>query len=338
LFGGCYNKFCGLDPCRCGLNLTGQVDQGLPPWQLPWEFNKNSTLEAINGTNITEGPLELAKELGIGLIMLPMVSILQHLAIAKHYAGNTKMAASQEMIALGFCQFVGSFTGSMAITASFGRSAVNATSGVRTPFGGVFTGIIIILACAFLSPYLAYIPTSALSAVIIFAMFYTIDYNISRVLWKAKKIDLIPYTLTFLLGLFVNVETGLIVGSLAHIGLLLYSSSVPSLVVEHHDTHTLLRPQYSLLFPAVDHIRDEINAAVIACDNTQPLVIDLTLVKDMDYTAAKGLCALIKDLQKNTEVNICYANKAVSQVLVEVFGKDMVLYNSIDDAVKVTDV
>ena len=167
------------------LNLTGEVDQGLPAWQLPWEFNRNAT---INGTSEPEGPVELASELGIGLLMLPMVSILQHLAIAKHYAGNRKMAASQEMIALGFCQFVGSFTGSMAITASFGRSAVNATSGVRTPFGGVFTGIIIILACAFLSPYLAFIPTSALSAVIIFAMFYTIDYNIGRALWKAKKI------------------------------------------------------------------------------------------------------------------------------------------------------
>ena len=121
------------------LNLTGQVDQGLPAWQLPWEFNRNTTIEAVNVTTEQEGPLEIASELGIGLVMLPLVSILQHLAIAKHYAGSRKMAASQEMIALGFCQFVGSFTGSIAITASFGRSAVNNISGVRTTFGGVFT-------------------------------------------------------------------------------------------------------------------------------------------------------------------------------------------------------
>ena len=288
------------------LNLTGEVDQGLPAWQLPWEFNKNTTFQSGNGTNIGEGPLELASELGIGLLMLPMVSILQHLAIAKHYAGNRKMAASQEMIALGFCQFVGSFTGSMAITASFGRSAVNATSGVKSPFGGVFTGIIIILACAFLSPFLAFIPTSALSAVIIFAMFYTIDYNIGLTLWKAKKIDLIPYTLTFLLGLFVNVETGLIVGCLVHVGLLLYTTSTPSLLVEHHSTHTLLVPQYSIFFPAVDHIKGEINAAVSLSGSALPIVMDMSLVKDIDYTAAKGLCALVKDLRKNLTINICY--------------------------------
>jgi len=316
------------------LNLTGKVDQGLPAWQLPWEFNRNLTTGAVNGTTEPEGPLEIASELGIGLLMLPLVSILQHLAIAKHYAGSRKMAASQEMIALGFCQFVGSFTGSIAITASFGRSAVNNISGVRTTFGGVFTGIIIILACAFLSPYLAFIPTSALSAVIIFAMFYTIDYNIARALWMSKKVDLIPYSLTFILGLFVNVETGLIIGCVVHIGLLLYSSSSPTVMVDHSETHTLIQPQSSLLFPSVDHLRGEINTAVTTSDSSLPIVVDLTLVKDIDYTAAKGLCALLKDLKKTFTIKIVCSERTVGHVLTSVYGEDLTLSTSIDQAVQ----
>ena len=98
-------------------SLTGEVDQGLPAWQLPWQFNRNTT----NSTEEAEGPVQLAGELGVGLLMLPLVSILQHLAIAKHYAGQNTMAASQEMLALGVSQMVGSFTGSIAVTASFGR-------------------------------------------------------------------------------------------------------------------------------------------------------------------------------------------------------------------------
>jgi sodium-independent sulfate anion transporter 11 len=58
---------------------------------------------------------------------------------------------------------------------------------VRTPLGGVFTGLIILLACAFLSPVLAYIPTAALSAVIIFAMVFTINFTIHRELWQSKS-------------------------------------------------------------------------------------------------------------------------------------------------------
>ena len=102
-------------------------------------------------------------------------------------APGSKLDPSQEMIALGMCQFVGSFVGSMPVTASFGRSAINSASGVRTPFGGCVTGLIIIAACAFLTPHFAYIPTSALSAVIISAMIFTIEVEILLPLWKSKS-------------------------------------------------------------------------------------------------------------------------------------------------------
>lgn len=63
------------------LILTGSVEEGLPSWQLPWQFNSNSTADDPSFNN----PLEMAADFGIGLLMLPLVSILQHLAIAKFY-------------------------------------------------------------------------------------------------------------------------------------------------------------------------------------------------------------------------------------------------------------
>ena len=46
------------------LTLTGEVDSGLPAWQLPWEFNRNLTTETY------VGPFELAQEFGLGLVMI----------------------------------------------------------------------------------------------------------------------------------------------------------------------------------------------------------------------------------------------------------------------------
>ena len=97
------------------------------------------------------------------------------------------MDASQEIVALGVCQFVGSFIGSMPVTASFGRSAIQAASGVKSPFAGCVTALIILCACAFLTPHFAYIPTSALSAVIICAMIFTIEVEILLPIWKSKS-------------------------------------------------------------------------------------------------------------------------------------------------------
>jgi hypothetical protein len=56
-------------------------------------------------------------------------------------ASGAMLDATQEMITLGFCNIVGSFVRSMPINGSFTRSAVNNSSGVRTPFGGLYTGI-----------------------------------------------------------------------------------------------------------------------------------------------------------------------------------------------------
>jgi MFS superfamily sulfate permease-like transporter len=55
-------------------------------------------------------------------------------------ASGAMLDATQEMITLGFCNIVGSFVRSMPINGSFTRSAVNNSSGVRTPFGGLYTG------------------------------------------------------------------------------------------------------------------------------------------------------------------------------------------------------
>ena len=316
-----------------GLTLTGQVEGGLPAWQLPWEFNRNYT-----GTNQTRGdlsqPFTVAGELGLGLAMIPLVSILQHLAIAKHYAGNRRMAASQEMIALGFCQFIGSFTGSAAVTASFGRSAVNATSGVRSPLGGVFTGIIIILTCAFLSPYLASIPTSALSAVIIFAMFFTIDYSVPLKLWRGRRVDLLPYTLTFVLGLLVSVEIGLIAGSLVHIVMLVHSNSSPAVDIKHSDTSTIVTFTSSLYFPAKDHVVREISKTLA---EHQTFLLDFTQVEDIDHTIAVGISGLVKEIRKSCKtVLVCGANRDVTRVLHSVCSEDLPLYMSLEHALRET--
>ena len=50
------------------------------------------------------------------------------------------MDATQEMIALGLSNVAGAFVSSIPISGSFTRSAINNTSGVKTPFGGFFTG------------------------------------------------------------------------------------------------------------------------------------------------------------------------------------------------------
>lgn len=48
--------------------------------------------------------------------------------------------ASQEMVAVGLCNIIGSMFGSYPVNASFSRAAVGGASGVKTPLAGIYTG------------------------------------------------------------------------------------------------------------------------------------------------------------------------------------------------------
>lgn len=91
------------------------------------------------------------------------------------------------MVALGVCNFAGSFVSSFPITGSFSRTAVNAASGVRTTMGGLYTGGLVIMALAVLMPYCAYIPKAALAAVIITAVIFSVEYHVVVPMWNSKS-------------------------------------------------------------------------------------------------------------------------------------------------------
>ena len=97
------------------------------------------------------------------------------------------MDASQEMVALGICNLMGSFVQSMPTTGSFSRTAVNSSSGVRTPMGGIYTGALVILCLAFLMPLCAFIPKASLSAVIMTAVIFSVEYEVVLPIWSSKS-------------------------------------------------------------------------------------------------------------------------------------------------------
>lgn len=95
--------------------------------------------------------------------------------------------ASQEMIALGMCNIMGSFVSSMPVTGSFTRTAVNNASGVKTTLGGVVTGCLVLMALAFLTETFYFIPKATLSAIIIAAMISLVDVDKIVETWKSKS-------------------------------------------------------------------------------------------------------------------------------------------------------
>lgn len=131
------------------------------------------------------------------------------------------------MLSLGLCNILGSFVQSMPTTGSFTRTAVNNASGVRTTFGGIFTGVMVLLALGFLTASFQYIPKSTLAAVIVYATAGMVDTREIAEIWRCKRIDIIPFIATLLACLTLSLEFGILVGILINLMFILHRTARP---------------------------------------------------------------------------------------------------------------
>jgi len=274
------------------ISLTPDVDAGMPPVRPP-QF-----VVDINGTSV-----QALSEVGVGYAVVALVGILESIAIGKAFAriGNYKVRPSQEMIAMGVANVVSSFFSSFPVTGSFSRTAVNYQTGVKTPFGGVFTGAVVLLALGFLAPMFKYIPKAALAAVIISSVIPMFDTDILLKFWRVVflghlpssptglflhhlAIDVLPWLGTFFGCLFLGLEYGILIGVGISILPLLWLVAKPpvtttddatSVASNENSMVAILTPQFGLSFPAAEEFAE-------TASNAANIPVDLEMEEDED--------------------------------------------------------
>ncbi|KAH8339205.1 hypothetical protein KR074_006911 [Drosophila pseudoananassae] len=317
----------------CPYILTGNVKSGLPKLAVP-KFE--TTILDKNGTEISQNFEQMLSELGPSMLILPIIAVLGNVAISKAF-GGAGLSPTRELVALSMSNICGAFCSSMPVTGSFSRSAVNHASGVRTPIGGCYTSVLVLLALGLLAPYFQYIPKAALSAVIISAVIFMIEFEVIRPLWRCSRRELLPGAITFVMSLAVGVEIGLLLGVGADVAFLVYRAARPVLSVSKLQTsnginYILIRPKHSsLYFPAVEWVRSGISKA-LTTHGTAPVVLDCAHVHDFDFTAARGMGSLQKELAKaNVPLFLMSAHKDITVILKESTNIDFPTIDSPDD-------
>jgi len=217
---------------------------------------------------------------------------------------------------------------SMPTTGSFSRTAVNAASGVKSPLGGLFTGVLVILCLSFLIPFCAFIPKATLAAVIITAVIFSVEYEVILPMWRSKRLDLIPPLTCFLVCLFYELELGILAGVVVQLLFVLYHTARPGVKVlikkvpGTNQEYLYIAPDQGIVFPSVTYIRALINKAGLRqAGPSIPVVIDCSQINVTDFTAAKGFKAMLSDFSdRNTEVywldpspGVAHTIKAIAQ-------------------------
>lgn len=227
-------------------SLTGEIASGFPSFSLP-PFSTVHNNETYNFS-------DMVSTLGLSLVSIPLISIIEAVAIAKSFSKGKVVDVTQEMMALGLCNIASAFFTSIPITGSFTRSAVNHASGVKTTFGGVFTGAVVLLVLGVLTKTFFYIPKTSLAAVIIAAMFTMMEFKKVAVIYRTRRLELLPFLGTFLVSLWKGLDYGIFVGIGINVLFTLYNTSRPRIHIELH-TVSLKTTFLNISFKLILHFR-----------------------------------------------------------------------------------
>ncbi|XKL60739.1 hypothetical protein PGB90_007796 [Kerria lacca] len=279
--------------------LMGYIPPGMPTFEIPSFSTKNGTI----------GFLDMVQDMGSGILVLPLVGILEDISICKAFANGKPIEANQELIAVGLCNIGNSICHSFPGSGSLSRSAVNNSSGVRTPFGGLYTAVLVILGLLFFTPYFEYIPKASLAAVIIAAVVFMVEVRVVKPIYRSKKSDLIPGVATFIACLILRLEIGIIIGIGLNLVSILYHAARPKISIEINKTragieYLLITPDRCLIFPSVDYVRNLVTKHSIK--KGIPVVIDCSHIYGADFTAAKVIEILTQDFSKRGQALVFY--------------------------------
>lgn len=137
-----------------GVQVLGELPQGLPSFVLPW----------LSGVDIASVVL--------GGIAIAVVAFADTSVLSRTYAARTgrQVDPNQELVGLGAANLIGGFFQGFPISSSSSRTPVAEAAGAKTQIAGVIGALGVALLLVVAPDLMKYLPTSTLAAVVIAAV------------------------------------------------------------------------------------------------------------------------------------------------------------------------
>lgn len=276
-------------------------------------------------------------------------------AVAKSLAGSDRsdLDTEREAVALGLGNIGAALTGGYAVGASLSRSALVEDSGGKTPLGSVFAALIVVVVILFLAPLLAYLPETALAALVISAVFGLVKIGAMKSVWRHDRIEGAVIAVAFIATLLLGVRLGLMVGAGAGLMHHLWFSSLPRVTRIGTDDggqtfrsvdrdavelttlpNLIVRIDRSIYFGNAAYVEDRIFDLIERHEELTCLIIDMRAVNGIDASGADMLRRLTLRLRsRGMDVHFAALHQPVSDVLHGLDSRYCFYHRTVRDAV-----
>lgn len=207
----------GLGLQSQGVAVVGALPQGLPMLVLP---------QAIDWTTL--------QQLVLPTLVITLVSFLETASSAKvdNERKGQRWDQDQDLIGQGLGKLASALSGAFPTSSSFSRSALNLYAGAQTGWATVISVFVILLALLVLTPVLAYVPQSVLSAIVIAAVLGLLKPQAFVRLLKVNRVEGVIALLTFGITLVAapRLYWGVLAGVVMGLSYFLYTRLHPRII------------------------------------------------------------------------------------------------------------
>ena len=143
-----------------------------------------------------------------------------------------------------------------------------------------------------------------------------VEYRIIKKIWKVRKIDLVSFFVTFL-GCFYEIEVGILCGMSVSLLVLLYPIVWPKITDEKGEhIFSWLKINGGLSFPGIDYLAAKLQDISFQEPKPTAIVLDFSLVTEMDFSVTQGLLMIIEDLEnKNIPIHFVRVHDNIRDII-----------------------
>jgi len=283
-----------------GVKMLGEVPQGLPAMGFP-------------DLSLADWNALLPLAFACFLLGAVETAAIGRMFAAKH---GGRLDANQEFLALAASNLAASLGRGFPVSGGMSQSLVNEGGGARTPLSGAFAAGLILVVVLFFSHLLSALPQPVLAAVVLVAVAGLFKLSTLKELWRGDRPEFVVAVAAILGVLSSGLLRGVMIGAVISLVQLLRRASRPHVAFlgripgtrrfsdrERHSTNELFpgilifRPEASLIYFNVDHVRDTI-ADRVKAEAAPPklVVVDLSAAANVDLQSAHTLAGLADEL------------------------------------------
>lgn len=173
--------------------------------------------------------IEMFSDLALTAFAVALFALTEAVSIARSIAMRTgqQIDGNQEFIGQGLSNLFGGFFSGYVATGSFNRSALNFSSGARTPLAAAAAGVILLVITPFVAPFAFFLPKATVAGILFLVVSGLIDIPHIRQILKSSRSETAIMLVTFFSVLFLNLEVAIFAGVILSLVFYLNRTSHP---------------------------------------------------------------------------------------------------------------